>query len=243
MLTSGPAALVCAISGDGMRAVVRVGRRGARRLEHFDLRSGRCTELLPGGEANVADARFGITGGQLFVHSDAGGERPALLAVGLNGDAAPSLPYVVAARDEHDLDLVALDPAGARAALVWNVEGRSEVDLLDLRSGITEPLPRPPGDVVTSAAFTRDGRALLIGNEGSTVPPTITRIALDHVLGADAQSTSDQVTPLLPAAPRDAGHLVDPVLHHFLGEDGLPLSGWLFRPTSAFGAASTRCPP
>ena len=180
MLTSGPAALVCAISGDGMRAVVRVGRRGARRLEHFDLRSGRCTELLPGGEANVADARFGITGGQLFVHSDAGGERPALLAVGLNGDAQPSLPYVVAARDEHDLDLVALDPAGARAALVWNVEGRSEVDLLDLRSGITEPLPRPPGDVVTSAAFTRDGRALLIGNEGSTVPPTITRIALDH---------------------------------------------------------------
>ena len=78
----GPAAVVCAISGDGMRAVVRVGRRGARRLELFDLRSGRCTELLPGGEATVADARFGITGGQLFVHSDAGGERPALLAVG-----------------------------------------------------------------------------------------------------------------------------------------------------------------
>ena len=231
MLTSGPAALVCAISGDGMRAVVRIGRRGARRLEHFDLRSGRCTELLPGGEANVADARFGITGGQLFVHSDAGGERPALLGVGLNGDAPPSLPYVVAARDEHDLDLVALDPAGARAALVWNVEGRSEVDLLDLRSGITEPLPHPPGDVVTSAAFTRDGRALLIGNEGSTVPPTITRIALDHVLGKP-------VTPLLPAAPRDAGHLVDPVLHHFLGEDGLPLSGWLFRPAGAFGAAA-----
>ena len=216
MLTSGPAALVCAISGDGMRAVVRVGRRGARRLEHFDLRSGRCTELLPGGEANVADARFGITGGQLFVHSDAGGERPALLGVGLNGDAPPSLPYVVAARDEHDLDLVALDPAGARA-------------------GITEPLPHPPGDVVTSAAFTRDGRALLIGNEGSTVPPTITRIALDGAV-------IDPATTLLPAAPRDAGHLVDPVLHHFLGEDGLALSGWLFRPTGAFGGAATAHP-
>ena len=194
MLTSGPAALVCAISGDGMRAVVRVGRRGARRLEHFDLRSGRCTELLPGGEANVADARFGITGGQLFVHSDAGGERPALLGVGLNGDAEPSLPYVVAARDEHDLDLVALDPAGARAALVWNVEGRSEVDLLDLRSGITEPLPRPPGDVVTSAAFTRDGRALLIGNEGSTVPPTITRIAAGPIRSTRPRTGVDEST-------------------------------------------------
>jgi dipeptidyl aminopeptidase/acylaminoacyl peptidase len=29
--------------------------------------------------------------------------------------------------------------------------------------------------------------------------------------------------------------LVDPVLHHFPGEDGLPLSGWLFRPATAFG--------
>ncbi|MGZ8750463.1 MAG: S9 family peptidase [Pseudonocardia sp.] len=234
MLTSGPAALVCAVSGDGMRAVVRVGRRGTRRLELFDLRSGRCTQLLPGGEANVADARFGITGGQLFVHSDAGAERPALLAVGLNRDAEPSLPYLVAGRDDDDLDLVALDPAGARAALVWNVDGRSEVDLLDLRSGITQPIPRPPGDVVTSAAFTRDGRALLVGNEGPTVPPTITRIALDAVTEA-----ADPATLLLPAAPRDAGNLVDPVLHHFHGEDGLPLSGWLFRPASAFGAVPT----
>ena len=251
MLTSGPAALVCAVSGDGMRAVVRVGRRGARRLELFDLRSGRCTQLLPGGEANVADARFGITGGQLFVHSDAGAERPALLAVGLNRDAEPSLPYLVAGRDDDDLDLVALDPAGARAALVWNVDGRSEVDLLDLRSGIAEPLPRPPGDVVTSAAFTRDGRALLVGNEGPTVPPTITRIALDAVTdparprtpcdpGITVTDPADPGRPpLLPAAPRDAGHLVDPVLHHFPGEDGLPLSGWLFRPASAFGAVPT----
>ncbi len=142
----------------------------------------------------------------------------------------------------HDLDLVALDPAGARAALVWNVDGRSEVELLDLRSGITEPLPRPPGDVVTGAAFTRDGRALLVGNEGPTVPPTITRIALDAVIDRCGRPASrmavvaDPATPLLPAAPRDAGHLVDPVLHHFPGEDGLPLSGWLFRPASAFGA-------
>jgi dipeptidyl aminopeptidase/acylaminoacyl peptidase len=231
MLTSGPAALVCAVSGDGMRAVVRVGRRGARRLEMFDLRSGRCTELLPGGEANVADARFGITGGQLFVHTDAGAERPALLAVGLNGDAEPSLPYLVAARDEADLDLVALDPAGARAALVWNVDGRSELDLLDLRSGITEPLPCPPGDVVTGAAFTRDGRALLVGNEGPTVPRTITRIALDD-RGAD-------VAPLLPAEPRHGATLVAPTLHRFVAADGLPLTGWLFRPAAAFGAVPT----
>ena len=29
------------------------------------------------------------------------------------------------------------------------------------------------------------------------------------------------------------------MLHHFPGEDGLPLSGWLFRPTGAFGSTPT----
>src|SRR5690606_40299864 len=84
VLATGPAARVCAVSGDGRRAVVRLGTRGARRLELVDLRTGRRTEILPGG-ANVAAARFGVTGRQLYVHTDAGRKRPALLAVTLRG--------------------------------------------------------------------------------------------------------------------------------------------------------------
>jgi dipeptidyl aminopeptidase/acylaminoacyl peptidase len=109
------------------------------------------------------------------------------------------------------------------------------VELLDLRSGIAEPLPRPPGDVVTGAAFTRDGRALLLGSEGPTVPPTLTRIALD----GDGDGGGGAATPLLPAAPRAGEQLVDPVLYHFTAEDGLPLTGWLFRPSGTFGAAAS----
>jgi dipeptidyl aminopeptidase/acylaminoacyl peptidase len=158
--------------------------------------------------------------------------------VALNGELEPSLPHVLAARDDCDLDLAALDPAGARAALVWNVDGRSELDLLDLRTGLVDPLPCPPGDVITSAAFTRDGKALLVGNEGPTVPRTITRIALDEhsVLPFGG---AHPVTPLLPAEPRNAEHLVAPELLHFSGEDGLPLTGWLFRPAASFGAVPT----
>jgi Tol biopolymer transport system component len=47
VLAAGPAARVCAVSGDGRRAVVRLGRRGARRLELVDLRSGRRTGCCP----------------------------------------------------------------------------------------------------------------------------------------------------------------------------------------------------
>src|SRR5918992_1851809 len=231
MLASGPAARVCAVSGDGRRAVVRLGRRGARRLELVDLRSGRRTELLPGG-ADVADARFGVTGRQLYVHTDAGRERPALLAVTLSGSSGVSTVYPIAERPDDNLDLVSLDPAGVRAALAWNVDGRSEVELLDLRSGMLEPVVPVPGDVVTGAAFTLDGTALLVANEGPTVSPRISRIGLD---------VHGTATPLLRPAKQFGASttLVEPTLHEFRGEDGLRLSGWLFRPSGALGALPT----
>jgi dipeptidyl aminopeptidase/acylaminoacyl peptidase len=234
VLAAGPAARVCAVSGDGRRAVVRLGRRGARRLELVDLHSGRRTELLPGG-ANVADARFGVTGRQLYVHTDAGRERPALLAVTLRGSSGVSTVYPVAERPDDDLDLVSLDPAGVRAALVWNVDGRSEVELLDLRSGMLEPVVPVPGDVVTGAAFTLDGTALLVANEGPTVSPRISRIALDvHDTAAPLLRPAKQFAP-----GRFGTALVEPTLHEFRADDGLRLSGWLFRPSGALGPLPT----
>ena len=229
VLAAGPAARVCAVSGDGRRAVVRLGRRGARHLELVDLRTGRRTELIPGGEALVADARFGVTGRQLYVHTDAGRERAALLAVTLRGTSGVSTVFPIAERDDRDLDMVALDPAGARAALVWNVEGCSETELLDLRSGHVEPVPAAPGEVVTGLAFTRSGDGMLIGSEGPTVPPRISHLALDH---------PTEPMPLLAAEPPEAD-LVAPTLHTFRAEDGLTLSGWLFRPRKALGALPT----
>jgi dipeptidyl aminopeptidase/acylaminoacyl peptidase len=228
VVAAGPAARVCAVSGDGRRAVVRLGRRGQRGLELVDLWTGRRTELIPGGEANVADARFGVTGRQLYVHTDAGRERPALLAVTLTGDAVSTV-FPVAERPDADLDIVALDPSGGRAALVWNVAGRSEVELLDLRSGLLEPLGPVDGDVVTGLAFTRDAGALLLANEGPTVTPRVSRVALD----------TGEPGPLLPADPDDGEAFVAPTLHEFAAEDGLVLSGWLFRPRGALGPLPT----
>jgi dipeptidyl aminopeptidase/acylaminoacyl peptidase len=235
VLAAGPAARVCAVSGDGRRAVVRLGRRGARRLELVDLWTGRRTELLPGGDANVADARFAVTGRQLYVHTDAGSDRPALLAVTLCGSGSVTSVHPMAERPDDDLDLVALDPSGVRAALVWNVAGRSEVELLDLRSGMVEPLPAVPGEVITGAAFSRDTRALLVAGEGPTVPPRLSRIPLDGVDGAG----SAEPTPLLAAVPAEVDDLVSPTLHTFPAEDGLTLSGWLFRPRGALGPLPT----
>lgn len=233
VLASGPAARVCTVSGDGRRAVVRLGRRGARNLELIDLRSGRRTELLPGADATIAEAYFGVTGTHLFVHTDAGRERAALLAVTITGDGQQPLVHLIAERPDDDLDLVTLDPDGARAALVWNVAGRSEVELLDLRAGLLDPLPAPPGEVVTGAAFIRGGCALLVASEGPTVPPRLSRIDLRRI-GLSSARSGAGVTALLPAQHHPAvDALVAPGLHGFPAEDGLALSGWLFRGVGA----------
>ncbi|MBW0090985.1 S9 family peptidase [Pseudonocardia sp. KRD-184] len=226
VLASGPAARVCAVSGDGKRAVVRLGRRGARELELVDLRSGLRTPLLPGGGAVVADARFDRS--RLYVHTDAGHDRPVLLAVDLRGRSATR---VIAARDDADLDVVAMDPEASRLTLVWNVDGRSELELLDLRSGRAEPLTAPAGDVVTSVAFTRDGRALLVGSEGPAVPPRVSHVPL---------WPGGVAAPLLADAPPPG--LVEPDLERFTAEDGLPLTGWMFRPRTTPGAPGARRP-
>ena len=218
LLASGPAARVCATSVDGRRAVVRLGRRGDRGLELVDLRSGLRIPLLPGDGATVADARFDRD--RLYVHTDAGRDRPALLAVDSRGRSATR---VVAARDDADLDSVALDPEAARVVLVWNADGRSELELLDLRSGLASPLPVPPGDVVTAVAFTRDGRGLLVGSTGPSVPPRVSFLPL---------WPGGAPWPLLASPQVDA---VEPDLLRFRGEDGLPLTGWLFRPRGAVG--------
>lgn len=178
VLARGPAAHVCAVSGDGRRAVLRLGHRGGRELQLIDLRSGLRTPLLPGGGATVADARFDRT--RLYLHTDAGHDRAVLLAVDLRGrpNSLLATTRVVAARADADLDGVAIDPRAARLTLVWNVGGRHELALLDLRSGRAAPLPAPPGDVVTGVAFTGDGRALVVGSEGPTVPPRISHVPL-----------------------------------------------------------------
>jgi dipeptidyl aminopeptidase/acylaminoacyl peptidase len=229
VLATGPAAVVSAVSRDGRIAVVRTGRRGWRGLELIDLWTGRRVELLPGNDATVADARFGVTGSVLYLHTDAGRERPALLACTVSDDDV-SLAWEVAARSGDDLDSFALDPTGARAVLSWNVDGRSELELVDLRDGLSSPISDQPGDVVTGLAFTRDGQSLLVASEGPTLAPGIARIPLDVPL-------AEPVAVLGSLDPAEA--LVEPTLHEFRGEDGLGLTGWLFRPRGSYGAAPT----
>lgn len=229
-LASGPAARVCAFSHDGRYAVVRLGARGARRLLLVDTRSGTRAELL-GADATIADARFAPDSRLIYLHTDADRDFAALLALPRVAAGHPAAATLVAGRHRVELERFALDPTGRTVLAVWNVEGRSELELVDLDGNGRRALPRPAAEVVTGCAFTFDGEALVLAVESSTEPPHVLR----HPL---SPAEPVRLAPTVPAPwPSDA--TARPELHTWRARDGLALSGWLYRPPGALGAVPT----
>ncbi len=234
-LVSGPAAQVCSFSSDGRFAVVRIGRRGARQLLVVHISSRRCTPVLPTADATIADARFSVDGSRLYVHTDCARERPALIELpwdrgGPRRDTYPR-HAVLAARPDADLDAFAV--CGGTLAAVWNVAGRSELELVepDLEhGGLARRSLRAPAEVIRSVSFAGDRSWLLVAAEGPTQPPHLSRYRLRAV-----EPTPCRVLP----APVDHGRdeLVEPALLNFDADDGLPLSGWWYPAAGVTGPA------
>ena len=229
-LASGRAATVCTFSHDGRYAVVRIGSRGARRLLLVDTRAGSATDLL-GADATVADARFAPDDRMIYLHTDADREFAALLALPRVAAGYPESAELIAARDGVELEKFTLDPTGRAAVVVWNVEGHSELELVDLAAGERRALPAPSAEVVTGCAFVQDGGSLILAVESSAEPPHVLRYPLPA-----AQPI--RLAPALPP-PWSPDAPVRPELHRWRARDGLELSGWLYRPAGAMGAIPT----
>ena len=229
-LASGVAATVCTFSHDGRYAVVRLGPRGARRLLLVDTRTGSSAELL-GADATVADARFAPDDRVIYLHTDADREYAALLALPRVAAGYPEAAELVAVREGAELERFALEPTGRAVVAVWNVEGHSELEFVDLAAGERRALPAPPAEVVTGCAFAQDGGSLVLAVESGTEPPHVLRYPLPP-----AQPV--RLAPALPPSwPPDAP--LRPELHRWRARDGLELSGWLYRPAGALGAVPT----
>jgi dipeptidyl aminopeptidase/acylaminoacyl peptidase len=229
-LASGRAATVCTFSHDGRYAVVRVGSRGARRLLLVDTRAGSTTDLL-GADATVADARFAPDDRMIYLHTDADREFAALLALPRVAAGYPESAELIAARDGVELEKFTLDPTGRAAVVVWNVEGHSELELVDLAVGECRALPAPSAEVVTGCVFVQDGGSLILAVESSAEPPHVLRYPLPA-----AQPI--RLAPALPP-PWSPDAPVRPELHRWRARDGLELTGWLYRPAGAMGATPT----
>jgi dipeptidyl aminopeptidase/acylaminoacyl peptidase len=192
----------------------------------LDLATGARTELTH--HENPGIWRGGGLAGNdtVYMHSNLDRDFVAFARVKLDATGKPGPLEVIAARDDADLEHFELTPDRSAAALLWNVAGRSELELMDLRTTDRTLVPLP-SEVADSLRFSPDGNLLAMVLGGSTVVPDI--FVLDRRTGTLSQVTHS------PHPGVDLATLVRPTLVRYRAHDGIDLSGWLYRPHGASG--------
>jgi len=205
----------------------RLVHRGDNDLYLVDLSNGRETLLTPHeGPGNYSGA-FAKNGRSVYLESDAGRDRTAFARIELAAGGRPARTTVLAERPDAEISSFALDDAGTTAAILWNVAGRSDLELLDLQTGKSILRPKLPAELASGLDFSRDGKMLALVVSGAATPADIW--IMDVGTGSFRQVTKS------PHAGVDLARLVRPELVRFKAHDGLDLSGWLYKPTT--GAA------
>lgn len=202
------------VSPDGGRALLRHGPRGSRHIAVRDLATG-VDEYVTSGEQAV----FGPDGRAVYARSDAG-EYPVLIRV------ADGVAEVLAASETAEVESFAMTATGGTVAVLWNIRGGvSELDVLDLVTGMRRQVAPLPGLVVSGPVWSADGSTLTFTAEGPGQP---------H--GTWTFDTSG-LWPVSVETPVKSA--VQPVLHRIDSHDGLEISGWLFTPPGAPGPHPT----
>ncbi|MCI4352547.1 MAG: S9 family peptidase [Thermoplasmata archaeon] len=209
---------------DGKTALTLVDpQRGDSNVYLVDLSTGKANLLTPhDGTANIKRARFAADSSTIYLSCNLGSDFIHFARLKLGPRHTPGALEVLAARADADLEWFDVGEDGQRAALFWNVAGRCEMDFVDLKSGKLTKGPALPGETIDGPVFTRDGQTLVSSFSGATLPW--------NVWALYPGSRSFEQLTRAPHAGVRLEELVRPVLLQFKGEDGLPLSGWLYRP-------------
>ena len=154
-----------------------------------------------------------------YVSTDAGLPRRQLVAVPLGPKGRRAAAGVLAAREDAELEGLDADDSGRQLLLVWNVAGRSELELLDTMTGERRPMTGVPGEVVSGIILSRDGRRVIMSVEGPHRPRELWCLSTRTL-----QWVRVAGVPRLPER-----ELVTPELVTFSAKDGLELTGWLYR--------------
>lgn len=220
---------VCDLSADGSLALLRRGPRGRREAVVRRLDDATTTATLRVADGDPWIGRFSPDGRTLWLRSDVDREHAALFELALDADGVPCGRTVAAERAGTGLELLALGHDGRTAVLGWNVQGASELELVETfpaaplpdTTGPARPVPLPH-EVVTRIVPAGAGR-LLLALSGSRRRPGVwwARQGVSLLRTPWSARDEDTVPPGRPPAR--------PVPRRPVARDGLVLSGWYHR--------------
>ena len=218
---------VTSVSADGQRMLLsRLRSRGDDNLHLVDLEKGTDVLLTEHEPPALFEGEIAPDGRSVYISSNKDRDLFAFYRIPIGADGRPGTWDPLAERADAELDGFSVDERETLASLTWNVAGRTELELLDLRTRTRTPVTLP-SELSGAGRFSRDGTKLALTVSGSTRPP--------DVWVMDVVSRALQRVTRTSHAGVDLDGLIKPELVHLKAHDGLPLSGWLYRPKNGRG--------
>lgn len=206
-------ALLPADPGSTTDAGVILDDRQPRRLRYGP--DGESTRLYhPAKDYGLNSTRGYV---RALIRSDNGGEHARLLEVTITEDGVSY--HVVAERPGYDLDEFAVSDDLSTVALLWNINGCSELQFLEYADNtVSDPIPLP-GPVAGELSISAAGSMVAMTVQGPSMPRTVELV--------DPRSRAWERVEREPSA---APAVSDPALVTIAARDGLQIAGWLYRP-------------
>jgi len=217
---------VTEISRDGKYALIdRVRSRGDNDVARVSLADGSevlLTKHTP--PAQFGDPQFGATSDVVYLIGNPDREFAAFGVVNVNGNAAGPFE-VIASRNDAELESMKLTHGASRAVLSWNRAGRNEISFFNFGTMKETPARSMPGDIAGGFEFAPNDAFFAFTLSGAAMPADIwTMSTVTYDLRQLTRSPHPGV---------DLSQLVKPELITYAAQDGVPLSGWLYRPRNA----------
>jgi dipeptidyl aminopeptidase/acylaminoacyl peptidase len=161
-----------------------------------------------------------------LIRSTNGCEHTRLLEVTATADGVSY--YVVAERQDCDLDEFVVSDDLSTIALLWNIDGGSELQILEYTDNtLADPIPLP-GLVASELSISAGGSMLAVTVEGPSLPRTVELV--------DPRTGEWQRVDKEPSSgPVVAAGAPGPTLHTITGRDGQAFAAWLHRPPPSAG--------
>jgi pimeloyl-ACP methyl ester carboxylesterase len=155
-----------------------------------------------------------------LIRSENGADHARLLEVTSTADGVSY--QVVAERPGYELDEFVVSDDLSTVAMLWNLNGASELQILEYADfTLHDPIPLP-GMVASELSISAGGSMVAMTVEGPDKPRTV-ELVDPRIREWERIDREPSSGPLSEAAP---------TLETITARDGLEFSGWLFRPPS-----------